>query len=135
MKALSVQGGEATSSKMSVRVGGRAPMAYCGEDDVDANTPLAGLEKEASKSANSSKAEEGPGESCRGFGDRAIGGGRRDLGLTISTSLLCPHNPSKVEPVVDSAQRIRLIGLADELVTLSAKVRAKVRTVDVANVC
>lgn len=63
MKALRVHGGEATSKRISVRDGGRAPTAPAGVEWPDMNASLIGLEGGSSTSKKSSKADEGRGES------------------------------------------------------------------------
>lgn len=64
MKALRVHGGEATSKRISVSEGGRAPMAPAGVDEVDLKCSLGGLEVGVSTSKKSSKAEPGRGDVC-----------------------------------------------------------------------
>lgn len=59
MKALRVHGGEATSRRISLRVGGREPMAPVGVDVPESNASLNGLDGGISASKKSSKAEEG----------------------------------------------------------------------------
>jgi hypothetical protein len=59
MKALSVQGGEATSSRISVREGGREFVAPFGVEAPDMKASLTGLETGESTSKMSSKAEDG----------------------------------------------------------------------------
>jgi hypothetical protein len=59
MKALRVHGGEETSRRISVRVGGREPMAPVGVEVPEMNASLSGLEGGVSTSKNPSKAEDG----------------------------------------------------------------------------
>ena len=62
MKALSVQGGGETSSKISVRVGGRVAMIVCRDDgEGEMNMPLTLVEDLWRKELQSSKADRGTG--------------------------------------------------------------------------
>lgn len=90
VKALSVQGGEATSRRISVRVGGLVPMADRGEDADEAKTPLVRLESVTSKSVKSSKADEGLDNDSWGFRARySDGGGCLDSELIIAVATSC----------------------------------------------
>lgn len=73
IKAVKVQGGGEISRRMSVSDGGTGDeedMLYLGEEDRDEKTSLGGREavKSISISQNSSKADEGRGESSWGLG-------------------------------------------------------------------
>jgi hypothetical protein len=70
VKALNVQGGEATSRRISVNVGGFVPMADRGDDGEEAKTPLVRLESVTSNRVKSSNAEEGLGDDSRESGER-----------------------------------------------------------------
>lgn len=59
MKALRVHGGDETSRRISVRVGGLEPMAPVGVEVPDINASLNGLEGGVSTSKKPSNAEDG----------------------------------------------------------------------------
>lgn len=89
MNALRVHGGEATSRRISVRVGGWVPMTDRGEDGEEANTPLLRLESGTSNNVKSSNADEGLGEGSWVSGLRNnCGDDCLELGITISLGVL-----------------------------------------------
>lgn len=59
MKALRVHGGDAASRRISLREGGREPMAPVGVEVPESNASLKGLDGGMSALKRSSKAEEG----------------------------------------------------------------------------